>query len=531
MKAVSTARLVLAMLAVVAAGLASCRRTGVDDRRLADVDSRVRARWGKGLAELPAVKLSVITPHNENIQSEFDWAFSLHHALAYGQRIEIEYVDVGGGGSSIEKYLQNVYEQRDSSHIDVLWGGGDVVFNALRRPTRRHEEGLLEPLRLPPDVLEQIPAQFGGIAFREPSEKKMRWIGSAVSSFGFLYNAGMMEHCGIRPAPARWDDLGEDRFTDLLVLADPSQSSSVANVYRLIVTSETTWPAGWAKLIGVLSNAKRVSDSAGQAVNAPVLGDALVATCIDFYGILRVAEAPSDLVYVSPEGQTPFTPDPIAILRNPPNPLEAQRFVEFVLSARGQALWALPVGDVDGPARTVLGRVPIRRDVFELYRGRLIPRTVNFYQSRQTMQVSPEMARINSEVLRMLVIAACVDTTDDMRAARRRLNELAAAAARPGADPAARAEYLRRLALFTRLSEDVDTLEKMNALPRTFRVPDAQRAEQIARAFRAANGREMTQAEQVAQLAAAYRRDLRAVDRVSRAWRDYFRSMYQEVAR
>lgn len=510
-----------ALLLVAVAALPGCRRAGVQQRRGGQAEQAVLQRWGRPLRELPAVKLSVITPHNENIQNEFEEAFQFHHALAYGERVELEWVDVGGGGSSIERYIHNVYREHDTSRIDVMWGGGDFTFVNLTRPTIRHEQGLLEPMTLPAEILEQIPAEHAGVTFRDP---KLRWVGTAVSGFGFLTNAGMIRRCNLGTLPRQWNDLGEDRFTDLLVLADPLQSSSVANVYRLIVASADDWQAGWQRLIMVLSNAKRISDSAGQAVNAPALGDALIAASIDFYGMMREVEAPAELEYVSPAGQTPFTPDPVGILRNPPNPEIARRFVEFVLSRPGQALWALPAGDPDGPVRSVLGRLPIRRDVYEAYAGRLIPQTVNFYRSGQTMRVSDEMARIHFEVLRMLVTAAAVDNTDLMRAARRRLNELQA-------NPAQREEYQRRLAIFTRLPDNVDTLEEMNSLPRQFRLLDQQRAEQIAGAFRAARGREMTEAEKRIHLAPAYRRDLRAIHRVSAGWRDYFRGVFREVAR
>ena len=43
------------------------------------------------------------------------------------------------------------------------------------------------------------------------------------------------------------------------------------------------------------------------------------------------------LVYVSPTGQTAFSPDPIAILKNPPHPKLAQQFVDFMTSEQAQA--------------------------------------------------------------------------------------------------------------------------------------------------------------------------------------------------
>jgi len=485
------------LMTAAAVCLAGCGRGEISphqERRRADYDARIRERWGKPLDELPVVTLVLISPHNENIQTEYEWAFSLHHALEHGQRVGIEWRDVGGGGSTIQKYLQNVYGQADTAEIDVLWGGGDLVFSALLKPTGAHEQGILEPLDLPEDVLANVPQEIRGqrlygYARGEQAGQagvRPRWIGSALSGFGFLCNAGMLDKCGIA-RPRAWSDLGDARFTDLIELADPAQSGSVTATYLMIVKSEfadlpadaddaaadAAWRRGWAKLLMLLSNAKRITDSAGSAANAPALGDALVATSIDFYGLMRVAEAPGELVYVSPAGQTSFGPDPIGILKNPPHPQTARRFVEFVMSPRGQALWGLRVGEPDGPVRTALGRQPIRRDVYDEYADGLIDSIVNPFEAEAAMPMHPRMNAVNFGILRRLVVAAAVDNLSALRDARRRLNELQRDSARPD-------EYARRLDAFVRLPGNVDTLAEMNDRSLRPKEPKARRRVDLA---------------------------------------------------
>ncbi len=477
-----TTPLVAVLLAALAVWAPGCGgKDSAADQQTAEADRQVRQRWGVGLEELPAVTLVLISAHNENILDEYERAFCLHHAVQFGQRVTIDRRDVGGGGSAIQRYLRNVYTEADTSRIDVLWGGGDLLFQAMLRPSERHPGGLLEVLTLPEDVVANIPPELNGQQLLDPQR---RWVGSAVSGFGFLYNATMLRRCQIAP-PRSWQDLGEARFTDLLELADPAQSGSVTATYLTIVRSAGTWPEGWGRLLAVLSNAKRITDAAGAAANAPVLGDALVATSIDFYGLMRVAEAPDELVYVSPAGQTSFGADPIGVLKNPPHPTLAQRFVDFVMSARGQALWGLPVGAEDGPVRTALGRQPIRRDVYERYAGKLLPSVVNPYQAGAAMAVNAEMEQVNFGVLRRLVVAAAVDNIDELRRARATLNRLAA-------DPARQEDYRRALEEFYALPDNVGTLEKMS--DPHLSPPDAR---------------------------ASYRIDL--------AWRDFFREKYERI--
>ena len=449
-------------------GVGCNRSTERANPRAAAEAQAIAEKWGRSWADLPTLKLVAISPHNTNIQEEYEWAFSVHHALAYGQAVDIEWRDVGGGGSAIMTYLRNVYAQSDSSDIDVLWGGGEYMF------ARMAKEGVLQPMSIPPDAVANIPAVFGGVPMRDPDGL---WCGSAVSGFGFLYNVPVLAQLGI-DAPEFWDDLAVDRMFGQVCLADPTQSGSAAAAYEMIVQSAPDWPSGWAKLLAVLSNAWRFEGSAGAAAKTPAWGAAAVATCIDFYGGNIAAEAPGDLVYVSPRGQTAFTPDPIGILKGAPNRELAQRFVDFVLSAPGQALFGLPVGAEDGPARTALGRQPIRRDVYEIYAGRMSAGLADPYQAGNEMKLDVTIRGVRFGVLKQLVRAAAIDNLKDMRAARRALIR------RPSPE---------RLAEFNRLPDDVATVEGIVEV-------------------------------------AGKLRDPAEAERIISAWQEYFRNKYRRIA-
>jgi len=462
-----------AVIAAIGLGtaLSGCRSSGTTDAaqaRRARVEKLVRDKWGKSLDELPVVKLSVISPHNKNIETEFEDAFSLDHAVAFGQRVDIEWNDVGGGSSTVLEYLRNVYAKAPTCGIDVVWGGGEYNFQKMAR------EGILQPMKISDDARANIPARFGGVDFIDPNGY---WCGSAVSGFGFLYNKTYLKRLGIDP-PKLWDDLGDARFFDLLALADPTQSGSAAAAYEMIVQSAPTWPAGWAKLLSILSNAKRFYDGASGAADA-VISEAPVATCIDFYGAMRVARYPDDLVYVSPRGQTAFSPDPIGILTNPPHGELAQRFVDFVLSARGQALWALRVGAPDGPVQFPLMRQPIRKDVYVRYAQYLSPWIVNPYEAGNEMQLDVEMRKIRFGVLKYLVRAAAIDNAQGIKAAKKKLIET---------------------------HFEPTRLELFNALPADVATP-----------------------RQIAQVAAKLS-DTTAAEKILTDWQRFFRDKYRRVA-
>jgi len=415
------------------------------------------------------VTLVVITANNEDIKLEFERAFSAYHAAEFGKTVAIEWRDVGGGGNKVLTHLRNVYSRSETSGIDVLWGGGHAPFVSLA------DEGLLTPITLADDVRQNVPARFCGVPM---VDEQGRWFGTAVSGFGFLYNKAILAGRGIAP-PETWDDLGGARFCGLVALADPTQSSSAASAYEMIVQSGVDWPAGWAKLLGVLGNANRYYNGAGEAANA-VISEVAVAACIDFYGYPRASAHPDELVYVNPRGQQAFTPDPIAVLKNPPHGELARRFVAFVLSRRGQALWALPAGADDGPTDKTLYRQPIRKDVYTQYAGRLTGGMTSPYQGGQGVQLDTAMWATRSDVLKRLVSAAAVKNADGLKKAKRKLIDTRFDAAR---------------------------LAEFNALP-----PNVARADQIAGV-------------------AADLRDHAKAERITLAWRTFFRDKYAKVAR
>ncbi|MDT8389494.1 MAG: extracellular solute-binding protein [Lentisphaeria bacterium] len=375
--------------------------------------------WGCGDGRRDGLTLILISPHNENIQREFGDAFSAWHETNFGAPVRLEWRDVGGGTSAIVQYLRNVYARSDSAGIDILWGGGEQVFTALA------SEGVFTPISFiagQDDILSQIPETFGGMRLRD---ENLLWCGSALSGFGFLYNKTVLDLRQL-PYPAVWRDLGHDQMFGLLALADPTQSGSAAAAYEMIVQSEGSWPTGWKRLMLVLGNAGRFYDSAGDAANAPVAGEAAVATCIDFYGAVRVRKSPDALVYISPAGETAYSPDPIAMLKNPPSLDLAKRFTGFVLSKQGQALWAVRPGEPGGPVREPLGRQPIRRDVYDIHAGKMSPWISNPYQTGKQMTLDVAMKQSRAEALKVLIRCAAVDNLPELKKARKKIMGLPA---------------------------------------------------------------------------------------------------------
>src|SRR5262249_7260437 len=119
-------------------------------------------------------------------------------------------------------------------------------------------------------------------------------------------------------------------------------------------------------------------------------GDALAGVAIDFYGrgqaqaVLRRDESPGEgrVGGVGPKGGD-IDADAVSILRGGPNPTLAKRFIEFVMSDEGQAVWQFaPYTSAAGknnpwaegaehgmgPREYALRRMPSRRAMYEKYK-------------------------------------------------------------------------------------------------------------------------------------------------------------------
>lgn len=343
-----------------------------------------------------AERLVVITPHNEQIRHELGRGFSRWMRETLGRDAAIEW-RTPGGTSDIRKLLESQYAAAIERGIikpgvappagtmpyDIIIGGGTYEHSRLARGVEATVAGerVRVPLSAPADIdtrtLEEVFGEnrIGPSRLYDPG---LRWIGTTLSSFGILYNVERLAERGVAP-PESWEDLTDPRLAGWLALADPRQSGSVATTYESILDAHG-WDDGWRILRAMSANARYFSSSATLPVLDISSGEAAAGLCIDFYGRFQAqvlssaakGSAGSDrLGYVEPAGQTRIDPDPVSILAGGPNPELALRFVEFIISEFGQAIWQFPAVGPDappgalGPEKHELRRLPIRRSMYK----------------------------------------------------------------------------------------------------------------------------------------------------------------------
>lgn len=286
-------------------------------------------------------RIVIITPHNEQIRSEFAAAFSEWFTRNNpGQTVYIDWRQPGGT-SDIIKVLRATYSRAisdgdiipstdpDAPHgaamlapgrapmpYDLVFGGGSYdhgvelrAIGATATPPGASEPITLAmsvPARLTRAELDEVFAirdKSGAIIAAgdaanvvsdrprpeslAPSEHRLYdpdqfWIGTALSGFGIVYNRDALAALGVEP-PEGWHDITDPRLAGQLAAADPRQSGSVTTTYESILNN-FGWDEGWKLLRRISANARYFSGSSARPPVDVSQGEAAVGLAIDFYG-------------------------------------------------------------------------------------------------------------------------------------------------------------------------------------------------------------------------------------------------------
>lgn len=361
-----------------------------------------------------------------------------------------------------------------SSGMDLFFGGGQYDQSRLA------DQGILVPCGLRerhPELFsgEQplIPQQASGEIWYDPGD---RYYSTCLTAFGICYNPERLRDA--RPpagiaAPRQWRDLGDPAYFNLIGLGDPSKSGSVAKCYEMLLQQELAgavaavpreltgaarkpaeaaalargWDDGLLLIRRIAGNSRYFTNSAGKVPMDVAAGDAAAGMCIDFYGRFqqeysRDATPDADtLRYLTPEGGSSVSGDPIGLLRGAPHGDAARLFIDFVFSREGQQLWDYKLGAPGGPQKYALHRLPIRRDLYsDTDRANMTDPEENPFTLAAEFTYHGEWTGPLFNLLRVLIRVMVVDCHDELKAAWAAIRE----AGGPDQVPAAMAE-LRRL--------------------------------------------------------------------------------------
>lgn len=332
--------------------------------------------------------------------------------------------------------------------VDVFFGGGSFDFTQQAAAGRLVDGGLRgrfpDWFREPGEEGEGIPRVHSGEVFWD---EQGRWYGTVISAFGIVYNTDQLGRLGIERPPRRWADLTDPRLRGRIAAADPSKSGAMNKIFELIIqeqmqdryrhhraqgldsaaAAERALPEGWMagmQLIQQLAaNARYFTDSSTKPSLDVAAGDCAVGISIDFYGRYQAENIAmrggrERFGYLTPEGGSSASVDPIGLLRGAPNREVAEAFLEYVLSIEGQKLWNFRPGTPGGPRTYALRRPPVRPELYAAeWRQHRSDPDVNPYEDAAGFEYRPEWTGYLFSQIRFILRTCFIDLHPELRRA------------------------------------------------------------------------------------------------------------------
>ena len=231
---------------------------------------------------------------------------------------------VAGAG----KLMAKIAAERESGKlvVDVLWHSEVPDFYQLKK------DGVLQPYKSPNVKFVESPVK----------EPEGYFTPARNGTLGIVYNTRF-----IKTAPKTWKEvLGKD-YKDAFGVADPALSGTA---YGSVAALAKKY--GWKYFEDMHNNGGILGKGSGQVIDDTAMGDLVACIGVDYITMAKIKKG-ATLAMAYPK-ETIVLPSPVAIIKGTPNLPVAKKFVDFLLSKKGQQIiadnYTLPVRtDVELP--------------------------------------------------------------------------------------------------------------------------------------------------------------------------------------
>lgn len=215
--------------------------------------------------------------------------------------------------------INRVIAEKDAPKADVLLGGPSSLHIAAA------DKGALAVYRSP--VAAKLPAYA-----RDPAG---HWTGFYVTALGIGVNEERFKQkFGTSPLPKTWDDLANPKFKGEIVVTDPA-ASSTAYLFVQTQLQRLGWDSGWSYLERLVPLVGQFPSSGGAPPQ--LVGTGEYSLGVAYIHALATYQKKGFPVRIIVPPQTAGEVGVVSIIAGGPNPDNAKRFVDFILSPKAQA--------------------------------------------------------------------------------------------------------------------------------------------------------------------------------------------------
>lgn len=210
--------------------------------------------------------------------------------------------------------------QADGAPVDIVLSSSPTFFHSLDKA----------------GLLTELPIESRAPAWLSPHtmglEDKVAVVG--YSGIGIMYNRRYLEKYRL-PVPTSWQSLTDPVFMGHVMMSSPSQSGTTHMMVESIL-QQYGWQRGWAMLMQIGGNLSAITARSFGVSDGISRGLAGVGLVIESYA--RTSQARFDHLGFTPLPQAAILPTYLAVTRNSRQSALAGQFIDYLLSAQGQAI-------------------------------------------------------------------------------------------------------------------------------------------------------------------------------------------------
>jgi iron(III) transport system substrate-binding protein len=221
-----------------------------------------------------------------------------------------------------------ILEWKGRPQADVFWGGEGTLFDALAA------EGLLDPIKIPQKVWDEIPTAIGKPVALPMKDPKKFWVGTTLEPYGLIYQPKLLKRLGVEIK--EWDDLLNPKLKGQIAQCTPDRSSSSHASYEVILAMYG-WDKGWEWLKKLAANTGIFTARSRDVPSMVAKGEFAVGFAVPSYMAFAEVLGGYDVMFIYPKNAY-VTPEPMAVLKGAPHPKAGHAFTEFMLTEEGQKL-------------------------------------------------------------------------------------------------------------------------------------------------------------------------------------------------
>jgi len=201
--------------------------------------------------------------------------------------------------------MKRIAAEKNRPLADVFWSGDVAVLENAKENFQPYRSS--EAKGLPAGYVEQ----------------EGRWTASNAHVMIIMANRSQIK---AQEMPKTWKDLFDPKWKGKIVMANPEKSGSAyAQVYGLYKLY------GWDGLKQLIGNAK-VLDSSSLIYKGVAAGEYPLGITMEYAAHRYIVGGDKNVAIVYPTDGAFVAPEAAAIVRNGPNPEEAKKFVDYLLS-------------------------------------------------------------------------------------------------------------------------------------------------------------------------------------------------------